>query len=381
LAGTILVVDDDPTAVRLMKLSLESEGFEVRTAASAMEALRSAQSKRPDLILLDIMMPDVDGLQVIRHLRSMPGVADIPVILVTAKAQVDDRIMGLRAGADDYIVKPADPREVVARVQAVLGRAKRAAAGRQPRVLALIGAKGGVGTTTVAVNLAAALTGPETSVVLIDLHPYAGTIGWQLKLKGTSLADLISLPLDGIGPARIESTTVTLPYGLKVLRSPPLGTNLVELPGGAIGPLVRGAATLADYVILDLPNALTAATRHALELSDMALLVLAPDGASVACAEEVLPLLQGCGLRGDAVGLVIVNRTQTIMAVPAAEIERRLQRTCLGMLPPAQDELNVAERKGSPLALAAPPTAASMAVREMAERVRTVALAGSARAR
>jgi DNA-binding response OmpR family regulator len=381
LVGTILVVDDDPTAVRLMKLSLESEGFEVRTAATALEALRTVQSKRPDMILLDIMMPDVDGLQVIRHLRSMPGVADVPVILVTAKAQVDDRIMGLRAGADDYIVKPADPREVVARVQAVLGRAKRATAGRQPRVLAVMGARGGVGTTTVAVNLAAALTAPETPVILIDLHPYAGTVAWQLKLKGASLADLIALPPDGIGPTRIESTLVSLPTGLKVLLSPPAGANLAELPAAPIASLVRGASSLADYVVLDLPHVLTPASRLALELSDMALLVLAPDGASVACAEEVLPVLQSCGLRGDAVGLVIVNRTQTMIAVPVAEIERRLQRTSLGVLPPAQDELTVAERRGSPLALAAPPTTASMAVREMAERVRTAALAGSARAR
>jgi pilus assembly protein CpaE len=381
LAGTILVVDDDPNAVRLMKLSLEGAGFEVRTAASALEALRTAQSTRPDLILLDIMMPDVDGLQAIRHLRSLPGVADVPVILVTAKAQVDDRIMGLRAGADDYIVKPADPREIVARVQAVLGRTKRAAAGRQQRVLAVVGAKGGVGTTTVAVNLAAALTGPETSVVLIDLHAYAGTIAWQLKLKGTSLADLISLPPDGIGPARLESTVVTLPYGLKVLRSPPLGTNVVELPEDTIGPLVRGATALADYVILDLPHILTAASRQALELSDMALLVLAPDAVCVACAEEVLSLLQGYGLTGDAVGMVIVNRTQTTTAVPVAEIERKLLQASLGVIPPAQDELSVAERKGTPLALATPPTVASMAVRDMAERVRMRALASRPRAR
>jgi len=381
LPGTILVVDDDPIAVRLMKLALEGEGFEVMTSAGALEALRTVQGKLPDLILLDIMMPDVDGLQVIRHLRSMPGVVDIPVILVTAKAEVDDRIMGLRAGADDYIVKPADPREVVARVQAVLARSKRAAVGRQRRVLAVVGARGGVGTTTVAVNLAAALTAPETPVVLIDLHPYAGTVAWQLKLKGPSLADLVALPPDGIGPARIESALVALPFGLKVLLSPPIGTNLAELPAAAITPLVRGASALADYVVMDLPHSLTSASRQALELSDMALMVLAPDAVTVACAEEVLSLLQSYGLRGDAVGLVVVNRIQTMIAVPVAEIERKLQRASLGVLPPAQDELTVAERKGSPLALAAPPTVASMAVREMAERVRTRALAGSARAR
>ena len=364
-----------------MKLALEGEGFEVMTSAGALEALRTVQGKLPDLILLDIMMPDVDGLQVIRHLRSMPGVVDIPVILVTAKAEVDDRIMGLRAGADDYIVKPADPREVVARVQAVLARSKRAAVGRQRRVLAVVGARGGVGTTTVAVNLAAALTAPETPVVLIDLHPYAGTVAWQLKLKGPSLADLVALPPDGIGPARIESALVALPFGLKVLLSPPIGTNLAELPAAAITPLVRGASALADYVVMDLPHSLTSASRQALELSDMALMVLAPDAVTVACAEEVLSLLQSYGLRGDAVGLVVVNRIQTMIAVPVAEIERKLQRASLGVLPPAQDELTVAERKGSPLALAAPPTVASMAVREMAERVRTRALAGSARAR
>ncbi|MGB9879437.1 MAG: response regulator, partial [Anaerolineae bacterium] len=99
----ILIVDDDPLAVKLMRLALAAEGFEVTTALDAREGLLAVQTDQPDLILLDIMMPGVDGLEMCRQLRSRPQTANIPIIFLTAKIQLDDKIAGLQAGADDYI--------------------------------------------------------------------------------------------------------------------------------------------------------------------------------------------------------------------------------------------------------------------------------------
>ncbi len=121
---TILVVDDDPDILELLKMNLEPEGYTVRTASDGDGAVKSACTEPPDLILLDVMMPHKNGLQVIEELKNIDETKSIPVILVTARGQADDKVLGLETGADDYITKPFDLREVTARVEAVLGRTR-----------------------------------------------------------------------------------------------------------------------------------------------------------------------------------------------------------------------------------------------------------------
>jgi two-component system response regulator ResD len=118
---TVLVVDDEPTIAEVVARYLERAGYDAATAADGLEALRLADEVEPDLVVLDVMLPQVDGLEVLRRLRERGG-ARTPVILLTAKGEHDDRIVGLRSGADDYVVKPFSPRELVARVEAVLRR-------------------------------------------------------------------------------------------------------------------------------------------------------------------------------------------------------------------------------------------------------------------
>ena len=121
-APLVLVADDDPDILDLVRYRLERSGYEVATAKDGAEAVRLAGELSPALAVLDVMMPSVDGLEATRRLRGDPATARIPVILLTAKAQDADVQEGFRAGADDYIRKPFSPRELSARVQAVLGR-------------------------------------------------------------------------------------------------------------------------------------------------------------------------------------------------------------------------------------------------------------------
>jgi DNA-binding response OmpR family regulator len=118
----VLVVDDEPMVRDVLARYLEADGFEVAVAADGLEALVAATSHDPDLVLLDLMLPGLDGLEVMRRLRER---ADTPVVLLTAKGEEVDRIVGLELGADDYVTKPFSPREVVARVRAVLRRGER----------------------------------------------------------------------------------------------------------------------------------------------------------------------------------------------------------------------------------------------------------------
>ncbi len=121
MAQRILVVDDEPEIVRVLRAYLERAGFAVSTAYDGPEALRRARQESPDLILLDLMLPGMDGLDVARELRRT---SNVPLIIVTARVEETDRVLGLELGADDYVLKPFSPREVVARVRAVLRRAQ-----------------------------------------------------------------------------------------------------------------------------------------------------------------------------------------------------------------------------------------------------------------
>jgi DNA-binding response OmpR family regulator len=122
----ILVVEDEERMVRFIRLNLEYDGFQVSEALTGVEAINKIRNVLPDLILLDVMLPDIDGFEVLRMIRE---ISNVPVIMLTAKGEEDDRVRGLEMGADDYMTKPFSPRELVSRVKAVLRRTEMAAGG------------------------------------------------------------------------------------------------------------------------------------------------------------------------------------------------------------------------------------------------------------
>lgn len=133
--GSILVVDDEPTIAEVVARYLARAGYDTRTAADGASAIAAAADRRPDLVVLDIMLPGLDGLEVMRRLHEDPG-ERVPVIMLTAKGEEADRLVGLRRGADDYVGKPFSPRELVARVEAVLRRSEHRRDGRDTLVFA-----------------------------------------------------------------------------------------------------------------------------------------------------------------------------------------------------------------------------------------------------
>jgi phosphate regulon transcriptional regulator PhoB len=124
MASRVLIVEDEPDIRDLLAFHLEREGYQVTKSRTGADALRQLKSGLPDLVLLDLMLPEVDGLEVCRRLRQDPRTASLPIVMLTAKGEEVDRILGLELGADDYIVKPFSPKEVVARVRAVLRRSR-----------------------------------------------------------------------------------------------------------------------------------------------------------------------------------------------------------------------------------------------------------------
>jgi len=120
----VLIVDDDPDIQRLVSYNLTKAGFDIATAETGRKALESVQKHPPDLIILDLMLPDVDGMEVCRTLRQRENSRRIPIVMLTARGEEIDRVIGFELGADDYVMKPFSPRELVLRVKSILRRMK-----------------------------------------------------------------------------------------------------------------------------------------------------------------------------------------------------------------------------------------------------------------
>ena len=202
MAAKILVVDDDPNVQRLLQYTLKQEGYEVVIAADGAEGFRLWGAEAPDLILLDVMLPKLDGYQVATKIRTEEGTSGhVPIIMLTAEREVEQKVRGLRAGADDYLIKPFHPAELMARIKSLLARfaPQETLVGRPPlgRVLALYGAKGGVGTTTIAINAAIALHRElGRKVCLVDGNLQFGDhrVFLDLGLDKKSIVDIVTAP-------------------------------------------------------------------------------------------------------------------------------------------------------------------------------------------
>ncbi|MEJ5224304.1 MAG: response regulator, partial [Anaerolineales bacterium] len=188
----ILIIDDDLDTLRLVGLMLQKQGYQILAANNGVQGLQQAGEHLPDLILLDVMMPGMDGYEVARRLRANPSTAGIPILMFTAKAQLDDKVQGFEAGADDYLTKPTHPTELQAHVKALLARTKArslnpptAPPAEEPGyILGVLAARGGLGVTTTALNLASALRQKtKAGVAFIELRPGQGTAAFDLGME------------------------------------------------------------------------------------------------------------------------------------------------------------------------------------------------------
>ncbi len=360
MAERILVVDDDVESLKLIGMMLQRQGYEVILASNGQQALDRALADRPDLIILDVMMPVMDGYEVCRRLRQDPITQNIPILMFTAKTMVDDKVAGFEAGADDYLTKPTHPAELASRVKALLAR--RPAQPAQAPVMAnrslvwgFLGAKGGVGTTTVAANCAAALVKYDTTI-LADFRLGQGSLALSLGLmRATGMANLLARPTPEITVRAVEGELVTHASGLRLLLSSsrPKETLLNAAPDGAAA-IVRHLQAIHPQVVLDLGSGLNRLTaRLVLEL-DRLTLVVEPNRVALILARDVLAELQQIGVQATRLSVVLVNRTQSSLHVPWQEAEHMLGHEIAAIISPAPELLFQAAEAGLPVVLYQP---------------------------
>jgi pilus assembly protein CpaE len=270
----ILIADDDVDALRLVGLMLERKGYHIMAAASGQQALQKAIESNPDIIILDVMMPDVDGYQVAAQLRQHPATESIPILMFTAKTAVNDKIAGFQAGADDYLTKPVHPRELITRIETLLQRTTRANEGKsqQGHIVAFLPSKGGLGTTTLTVNTAIEIKNmhKDKKVALVELQAGGGTAGLQLGLEGDAgLPQLLAEPLSYLTRETLHRAMRRYNTDLQVLTSDsrPIGVT-PDLTEGFTRTLLRFLSTENDYLVLDLPARLDAPYAEALQMAE-----------------------------------------------------------------------------------------------------------------
>ena len=366
----ILIVDDDPNALRLVSYALQAEGYDVATAANGSEALSRLPTERPDLVILDVMMPDMSGLEVCQRLRTDPTTARLPILMLSARGLVADRVSGLKSGADDYLPKPADTGELVARVEALLNRAAHRSM-PSGQVLAFLGAKGGSGTTTVAVNVASLIAEQNKAVTVVELRPGPGTAAGLLGFQPAhDLSELLAMPAANLSQKDVLGRSILRSAnGLRLLPAPRSGDTPCDISADFVEALVAQLLQEADYVVFDLAPCWSAANHAVTSHARFTAVVCEPDPLSVQCARATLATLQQWGIMGDLVGVILVNRGVSANALPLATLRATLQAGIAGTIPPAADLPLVAAKEGIPLATLRPEHMASAALKDLAGRL------------
>lgn len=373
VAAKILVVDDDPSALKLIGYALRREGYDVATAADGMEALTLTRHERFDLIILDIMMPGMDGYEVCRRLRANPQTATVPVLMLTARSMVKDKVSGFRSGTDEYVTKPILPQDLVNRVKALLLRASLSQAGAQRppgKRIALVGAKGGVGTTTLAVNLASLLAHDGQAVILADLSTVPLASMQMLDVEPSQgVHALLSEEEPDLSARRLEPFLVEVASGLRVLPSPASGCipSLVR-DAADLEALCSQLASLAEVLVLDLGPALHLPTSALLGQADKAVLVSESTRLGLTLLQEGWQRLASLLADRSQTELVMVNRTREAVSIRAPDVARALGREALFIVavPELAEEALLAH---TPIAIAQPESLYALQVKELAHRL------------
>jgi pilus assembly protein CpaE len=292
----VLVIDDEPLNHQLVAHALVSLQCEMHFAENGKNGISQARSLKPDVIITDVMMPDITGYEVTRILRREPQFAATPILVLTAQSGLQDKLKSFEVGADDHLTKPFEAAELAVRVASLLRRAEvvkssRLEATREgARMIAVHSLRGGIGSSSLAVNLGVGLSALwRKPTILLDLTMTAGQVALMLNmtLKRT-WADLAHYGAGELDNDALNSVISSHESGLHFVAAPTFPSEAETLRGETLGNALQLAKAQYEYVVADLPHDFSDVTLQALDRADMILLLASPDMASIRAVTAAL---------------------------------------------------------------------------------------------
>ena len=373
----ILIVDDDVDTLRLVGLMLQRQGYQIVAANNGNQALVMAKTEKPDLILLDIMMPDLDGYEVTRQLRESPDTSSIPIIMFTAKSQLEDRVTGFEVGADDYLTKPTQPRELFVHVQDILARKKTAgpvAPLQRGHVVGILAAKGGMGISTLAVNLGITLhTKIRQQVIVAELRPGEGSMALDLGLApGDGLGRLLELDPAALSLEEVEAALVQHSSGIRLLLSSYLPKDTqYRVMANEFQIIAQELPNIANYVLLDLGAGIHQVTEKILNTCDILIVALEPFPNTVIRTKVLIEELANRGFDQERMHIVLINRVRTDVQLTWNQVKEQLKSPIAVAFTPVPELAYQAAKKNIPIVIQQPDSLVSQQFSKLADLITT----------
>jgi pilus assembly protein CpaE len=375
MAQRILAVDDNPINLRLITAMLLNMGFEVFTAENGPEALSRLPMVKPDLIVLDVMMPEMDGYEVCRRIRANANTSQIPVIMLTAHDSLEEKVKGFESGADDYLSKPAQEPELEARIKVLLRRRGTLALTALPpertgRTISVFSLRGGVGVSSIAANLSIGLAQLwNLPVALVDL---AFPIGQSALLMNMPLrntwADLVGIEIADLDYEVLKRVLMHHASGVDLLstaRLPEQSELIGEDRAAQVFKLLRHSY---DYMVIDLAHDFSPITLAALDISDEIITVMTPELASLRAMMGTYEAFEKVGIDRGRVTLAI-NWIFAKRGLARKDIETTLKQPVEWVMPFLPEVFVSAINLGTPPALNEPESTAGVLFDDLAYSV------------
>ncbi len=381
MAEKILIVDDDLETLRLVGLTLQRQGYQTISAQSGGEGIRLAGTEKPDLIILDLMMPEFDGYKVAKQLKANPKTASIPILVFTARFQMEDKVKSYEIGAADYLTKPVHPTELVTHIKTLLARRETAvspppssAIFRKGYILGFLSAKGGMGVSSLALNLGILLEQRmHRDVIAAELRPGQGTWAGEMKFpNATGLTSLLSLPVEHITEETISHALIKTTYGVRLLlasndfRDFDLACSAVP----QLDALIRVLEKMADFIILDIGTPFIPGFEKIVQHCDEINLVSEPQAFSLQRTSQLIDELGVIGIQSPKkINVIIVNRVRADLQLSANEIQEMLGRPIHLVIPPVPEASFHAAVRNVPLSILQPEGIYSQQIARLASQL------------
>jgi CheY-like chemotaxis protein/MinD-like ATPase involved in chromosome partitioning or flagellar assembly len=364
MAEKILIIDDDLDTLRLVGLMLQKQGYQIPAAGDGQQGLELAFNDTPDLILLDVMMPVMDGYEVARRLRANQNTAGVPILMFSAKSQLDDKVTGFEAGADDYLTKPTHPTELQAHVKALLARSSKAKTstlsapsiptGQAAYMIGIIAARGGLGVTTVALNLAAMLRAKSnTGVILAEFRPGQGVLAADLRLsKENGLNELLNMPNTEITAHAVRDRLAVHSSGIDFLVASPQPRDGVLINNiQQFEMIYNRLSTMTRFGVLDLGVGINPLSLRLLPKLNEIFVVTEPFDNSLLHSRALLDDLIALDIDKQRLRVVINYRLRSESQLSVNQVQDRVKHPVEVTFTPAPELLLQAVRLQSPAVL------------------------------